>query len=230
MPELEHYMLALLRELDDELRAAADDFDFNTYTRALTDFCNEDLSAFFFDIRKDCLYCDAAGRSEAPRLSHRARHAVPRAGPLCRAGAGVHRRGSVEHALSRGGERPSAANGPTLPEWPHADMVDSWDELRALRERVNEAIEPLRRDKTIGSSLEAEVTVPAERMPEDDDDLAELFITATVTRGARRRCDRVPNHPPQMRPLLAPSARRGGRRRICAVAAMSVVGAMDALA
>jgi isoleucyl-tRNA synthetase len=35
------------------------DYDFNTYVRALTEFCNEDLSAFFFDIRKDSLYCDA---------------------------------------------------------------------------------------------------------------------------------------------------------------------------
>jgi isoleucyl-tRNA synthetase len=41
--------------------AAVADFDFNTYVRALSDFCNEDLSAFFFDIRKDCLYCDAPG-------------------------------------------------------------------------------------------------------------------------------------------------------------------------
>ena len=40
------------------------DFDFNTYTRALTDFCNEDLSAFFFDIRKDRLYCDAPSDPE----------------------------------------------------------------------------------------------------------------------------------------------------------------------
>src|SRR3546814_8409144 len=37
---------------------AVDDFDYNTYTRLLADFCNEDLSAFYFDIRKDVLYCD----------------------------------------------------------------------------------------------------------------------------------------------------------------------------
>ena len=57
------------RELDAKLRQAVDDFDFNTYVRALTDFCNEDLSAFYFDIRKDSLYCDAPGpgrRSAAP--------------------------------------------------------------------------------------------------------------------------------------------------------------------
>ena len=57
-PELERYMLHLTAELDAKLRQAVDDFDFNTYVRALTDFCNEDLSAFYFDIRKDCLYCE----------------------------------------------------------------------------------------------------------------------------------------------------------------------------
>ena len=61
MPELERYVLALLGELDATLRKATLEYDFNTYTRALVDFCNEDLSAFYFDIRKDRLYCDAPG-------------------------------------------------------------------------------------------------------------------------------------------------------------------------
>ncbi len=69
MPELERYVLALLAKLDATLRQAVADFDFNTYVRALTDFCNEDLSAFFFDIRKDCLYCDAA--DDPKRMAYR---------------------------------------------------------------------------------------------------------------------------------------------------------------
>ena len=55
----------------------------------------------------------------------------------------------------------------------------SWAALRALRAQVTEAIEPLRRDKVLGSSLEAEVTVPSEA----DCYLAELFITSTVHSG-----------------------------------------------
>ena len=93
-------MLSLLGELDQKLRTAVDDFDFNTYVRVLSDFCNEDLSAFYFDIRKDSLYCDAAVRPEAPRLPHRPRHPVPCPGPLARAGAGVHQRRGLGHALS----------------------------------------------------------------------------------------------------------------------------------
>ena len=68
--------------------------------------------------------------------------------------------------------------------WPEVPVSavdeDRWSELRALRQTVNEAIEPLRREKVLGSGLEAVVVVP-ESAPEAD--LAELFITATVTRG-----------------------------------------------
>jgi isoleucyl-tRNA synthetase len=71
-----------------------------------------------------------------------------------------------------------------LLEWPEIGEVpgdqSSWAELRALRQQVTEAIEPLRREKVLGSSLEAEVTVPA---TSGAIDLAELFITSTVTKG-----------------------------------------------
>jgi isoleucyl-tRNA synthetase len=76
-----------------------------------------------------------------------------------------------------------------LLEWPEVPSADAdvarWESLRDLREDANEAIEPLRREKTIRSSLEAEVTVPAASIPQgfSDADLAELFITATVARG-----------------------------------------------
>ena len=76
-----------------------------------------------------------------------------------------------------------------LLDWPAVPGVTAdgarWSKLRELRERVNEAIEPLRREKVIRSSLEAEVVVPADAVPEgfSDEDLAELFITASVSRG-----------------------------------------------
>ncbi|MFN6936496.1 MAG: class I tRNA ligase family protein, partial [Tsuneonella sp.] len=71
-------------------------------------------------------------------------------------------------------------------EWPEVTVDEArWKALRDLREQVTEAVEPLRRDKVVRSSLEAEVTVPASAVPEGftDADLAELFITATVRRG-----------------------------------------------
>ena len=83
------------------------------------------------------------------------------------------------------GTRYPDAGSVHLLEWPNisADTgidLTRWDDLRALRVAVNEAIEPLRREKVLGSGLEATVIVP-ETVAEAD--LAELFITGTVTRG-----------------------------------------------
>ncbi|GAA0758669.1 isoleucyl-tRNA synthetase [Erythromicrobium ramosum] len=191
LPELEVYVLALLSELDGKLKAAAEAYDFNLYTRLLVDFCNEDLSAFYFDIRKDSLYCD--GPDSVTRNAYRTVldllfHA------LIRYAAPVLVFTAEEVWLSRypedGEEDDNGQRGSVhLLEWPAVPgvVVDNarWAMLRALRDQVNEAIEPLRRDKTIRSSLEAEVVVPDSAVPEgvSDEQLAELFITATVARG-----------------------------------------------
>jgi isoleucyl-tRNA synthetase len=180
MPELERYMLHRLAELDSTLRQAIADFDFNTYTRVLIDFCNEDLSAFFFDIRKDCLYCDAP--TDPKRRAYRTVldvlfHA------LVRYGAPVLVFTAEEVWATRFPDHGSVhleALQDIPAEWRDAALAERFEGLRALRTTVTEAIEPLRRGKVIGSSLQAEVTVPADA-PEAD--LAELFITASVTRG-----------------------------------------------
>ncbi len=74
MPELERYILHRLAEVDAELRASVDGFQFSRYLRVLTTFAQDDLSAFFFDIRKDCLYCDvgpALPQGSAKRRAYR---------------------------------------------------------------------------------------------------------------------------------------------------------------
>jgi len=181
MPELERYMLALTAELDARLRKAVDDYDFNDYTRALGDFCNNDLSAFFFDIRKDSLYCDAP--ADLKRRAYRTVldtlfHALVRwAAPVL-----------VFTSEEVWSTRFPDAGSVHLLEWPLIDtqwredeaLEAKWAGLRELREAVTEAIEPLRRDKVIGSSLEAEVTLPSDA---DPDLLAELFIVSSVARG-----------------------------------------------
>ncbi|MFC4294034.1 isoleucine--tRNA ligase [Novosphingobium tardum] len=194
MPELERYMLALLAKLDAALRQAVADFDFNTYVRSLTDFVNEDLSAFFFDIRKDSLYCDAP--TDVKRRAYRTVldtlfHALVRyAAPVL-----------VFTAEEVWATRYPDADSVHLLEWPEfpagdADM-ERWAELRALRATVNEAIEPLRREKVLGSGLEAAVTVPDGAVPDVAvADLAELFISASVARaqGAGVTVTRTTDH------------------------------------
>ena len=206
MPELERYVLALLGRLDATLRTAVAEFDFNTYVRALSDFANEDLSAFFFDIRKDSLYCDAPGnprrrayRTVLDTLFHALiRYAAPVLvftaeevwGTRYPDGGSVHLLEWPDASLLRhsreGGNPDSAAPSALGPRLRGDDeFMMRWATLRALREQVTEAIEPLRRDKLVRSSLEAEVVVPAGAVPDGvgDDLLAELFISATVSRG-----------------------------------------------
>ena len=199
MPELERYVLALLAQLDATLKTAAETFDFNTYVRALTDFCNEDLSAFFFDIRKDCLYCDAA--TDPKRMAYRTVldtlfHALVRyAAPVL-----------VFTAEEVWGTRYPDGESVHLLEWPVVPAatvdMDKWNSLRATRAMANEKIEPLRRDKIIRSSLEAEYTYEGDY---GDVDLAELLIVAAVhqgptevTRTAHHKCGRCWRHLPDV--------------------------------
>ena len=205
MPELELYILHLLGRLDVELKAAAENYEFNRYLRLLTDFAAEDLSSFFFDIRKDSLYCDAP--TDAKRRAYRTVldvlfHALVRyAAPiLCFTAEEVWQArypsedGSV-HFLE----------WPELPPLPGDDAVaTAWADVRRLREQVTEAIEPLRREKIVRSSLEAEVTVPKSAL--SNEALAELFIVAKVTTGdavsvsrtAFHKCGRCWRHLPDV--------------------------------
>jgi isoleucyl-tRNA synthetase len=184
MPELERWVLHRLSELDSELREAAEGYEFNRYTRLLGQFANDDLSAFFFDIRKDSLYCDAP-----TSLKRRANRTVldivfPRAGALVVAGPVLHLRGGL---------------GRALPEWrlgAPADLARDRPRLagRHAGREVGHAARPAhprqrgdrarRRAKEIGSSLEAKVTIG---YPDDLDrpnattpELAELFIVSDV--------------------------------------------------
>jgi isoleucyl-tRNA synthetase len=180
MPELERYVLHLLSGLDATLRQAIADYDFNEYTRALIDFCNEDLSAFFFDIRKDSLYCDAP--TDLTRRAYRTTLDILFQA-LIRYAAPVLVFTAEEVWTTRFPDRGSLHLQEIHPlpnSWQDAALADRFKALRALRVQVSEAIEPMRREKIVGSSLAATVTIPADA-PEGD--LAELFITGTVTRG-----------------------------------------------
>jgi len=184
MPELERCMLALTAHLDARLRQAVVDFDFNTYVRALTDFCNDDLSAFFFDIRKDSLYCDAPG--DPKRRAYRTVldtlfHALVRwAAPVL-----------VFTAEEVWATRYPDADSVHLLEWPLIDtewledsaLTERWDGIRAIRTHVFEEIEPLRRAKEIGSSLEAhvELTLEPPRHSLADANWSEILISGPVS-------------------------------------------------
>ncbi|HEY5712516.1 MAG TPA: isoleucine--tRNA ligase [Allosphingosinicella sp.] len=183
MPELERWVLHRLASLDAELREAAEGYEFNRFIRLITAFANDDLSAFFFDIRKDSLYCDAP--TSAKRRAYRTvLDTVFQA--LVRWTSPILCFTAEEVWTTRYPESGSVH----LLEWPLIDagwrdeaLGTKWDVIRATRERVTEAIEPLRRDKVIGSSLEAKVAYPEPELALTEQglaDLAEIFIVSEV--------------------------------------------------
>jgi isoleucyl-tRNA synthetase len=195
MPELERYILHRLAEVDAELKQHVNDFAFGPYMRVLNAFAQEDLSAFFFDIRKDCLYCDAP--DDPKRMAYRTVmdilfHA------LTRYIAPVLVFTAEEIWQSR---FPDEADSIHLKEWPEvdaswtdADLAGKWQNIRDAREKVTEAIEPLRREKTIRSSLEAEVVYPMTDLPISTEEFAELAIVADVTDGDPISVTKTDNH------------------------------------
>ena len=161
LPELERYVLHLLADMDAKLKQALADFDFNTYVRLISDFANEDLSAFFFDIRKDCLYCDAP--DDPKRRAYRTVldilfHALVRyAAPVL-----VFTAEEVWSTRFPDAESVHFSDWPEVEaSWIDAGLAEKWAGIRASRTIATEQIEPLRREKIVGSSLEVE---PDERV------------------------------------------------------------------
>lgn len=216
MPELERYVLHLLADMDAKLARAVEDFDYNTYVRTLADFANNDLSAFFFDIRKDCLYCDIGPAAPQGTLKRRAYRTVLNVlfEALVRYAAPV----LVFTAEEVWTTRYPDAGSVHLLEWPElpelgdgSELMGRWSRLRDLKDSVTGAIEPFRRDKVIRSSLEAEVKIAADAVPDGQlsaTELAELFITAdvsttggetiSVTRTSHHKCGRCWRHLPEV--------------------------------
>jgi len=183
MPELERWVLHRLAELGAELRGCVNDFDFTRYVTVLQAFCVHDLSAFYFDVRKDSLYCDAvtspkrrACRTVMDTLFH----------ALTRWFAPVLVFTAEEAWQAR---FPSADGSVHLLDWPEIDvgwldaaLGEKWAAIRAARESVTEAIEPLRREKTIRSSNEAVVRLP-DVAGISAADFAEVSIVSAVEYG-----------------------------------------------
>lgn len=185
MPELERVMLNRLHELDGFIRKKSDVFDFNPVFQALNQFIISDLSAFYFDIRKDALYCDASGslRRRATRTVMDAifHHLVRWLAPFLSF--------TMEEVWQArfGQDAPSVhlELWPSVPDsWQDPALAEKWSIIRRLRRVVMGALEIDRREKKIGSSLQASVTVyadnPAYKAALEGQNLAEISITSSA--------------------------------------------------
>ena len=185
MPELEQLMLHRLAELDELVRESYDAFDFKRIARALIDFANVELSAFYFDVRKDALYCDAPSS-----LRRRASLAVIRTIFDCMVTwlAPMLPFTTEEAWLSR---NPSAVSvhleqfAAVSAEWKNEALAEKWKKIRAVRSVVTGALEIERKDKRIGSSLEAAPVVyvadPELLKVLEGQDFSEICITSDIT-------------------------------------------------
>jgi isoleucyl-tRNA synthetase len=192
MPELERWVLHRLAELDVELREAVEGFEFNRYVRLISNFANDDLSAFFFDIRKDSLYCDAPSspkRRACRTVLDTVFHALVRwmAPVLCF---------TTEEVWQT--RYPDEGGSVHLLEWPQIEagwrdeaLGAKWSLIRATRENVTESIEPLRREKVIGSSLEAKVLYPDSQIDLLDTELSELAEIYIVSEVAQAQSETI---------------------------------------
>jgi isoleucyl-tRNA synthetase len=184
MGQLDRLMLHKLADLDPKIREAYENFDYARVVAALTGFMNADLSAFYFDIRKDALYCDAPSsvrrRGALEAIEHIFHAVTVWLAPIL-----VF---TTEEAwTARDATRRSIhlEQFPVIPAaWRDDGLAKTWGTIRALRLVVTGAIEIARASKEIGSSLEAAPRVFASN-PEHVEalrgiDFAEVCITSDI--------------------------------------------------
>jgi isoleucyl-tRNA synthetase len=184
MPELERWVLHRLWELDRSIRQNVHDFDFHAVYQDLHTFCAVDLSAFYFDVRKDSLYCDRpdARRRRACRtvmdlvFDHLTSWLAP---ILCF---------TAEEAWGQRGKSPESVHLRTYPEvpesWQDEALAAKWAKIRQVRRVVTGALELERAEKRIGSSLQASPRVWVEdeemRAAVESIDFAEVCIVSRI--------------------------------------------------
>ena len=192
MPDLERYVLHRLSRLDAMLRRAVETHDWTGVYPAIHQFCNNDLSAFYFDIRKDALYCDvrldAEGRLVAQSETRRACRTVLDILFRCLATwlAPVLPFTADEAWRARHGEEACVhlAQFPELPAaWRDDALDEAWTGIRAVRRIANARIEEARRNGDIAASLQAKIVLTfAVDAPEAlrAADWAEIMITSAA--------------------------------------------------
>ena len=158
--EIDRYALAMTRQLQDELQAHYDAYEFHFIVQKLQSFCSEDLGGFYLDILKDRLYtsgADSRERRAAQNALHHLTHALVRwmAPILSFTGEEVWAQlaGDDSVFLHTWYELPAQAD--------EANLLDRWTRIRAVRADVQKQLEIFRAAGDIGSSLQAEVTLHA---------------------------------------------------------------------
>ena len=160
MPEIERWIMARLFELSELLKSSIKKYSFQSFYSELHNFCASDLSAFYFDVRKDSLYCDSS-----LDIKRRSSRTVLEQIFVCLSAwlAPVLCYTAEEAWISFRNEDNSSIH---LEEFPKVSskhlnsiLIEKWSSLRRIRRVITGALEVARQEKIIGSSLDAKIII-----------------------------------------------------------------------
>ena len=180
-PELEIYMLHQIYELDKKIKNYFKEYSFHKLYKELLQFCSQDLSAFYFDIRKDALYCEPVN-SKIRKASIKFLNIT--LDILLRWFAPIISFTTEEiYKIIYNNEKSiHLENFSTIPEkWLNKNLGNKWNQLKLVRQVCNVAIEVKRTNKELGSSLEADLEIFLDKKYLDlvkNIDLSEFCITS----------------------------------------------------
>jgi len=191
--ELERYILSRLLHLDKTIKENLKNYNFHKLYKDLLNFCTQELSSFYFDIRKDVLYCDDLSSKKRKDciivLNIILECLLKWMAPIF-----VFTTEEISNLLNKSESSIHETEFPEIPgEWENSNLTKKWKDLFQIKQEVNIAIEEKRTNKEIGSSLEASVTinVSGEKFEILEGlDLEEYFIASQVRKVKNKDIDK----------------------------------------
>ena len=185
LPELEKYILSRLFNINKIINENFEIYNFHKIYKELLNFCTLDLSSFYFDIRKDCLYCDdinSKKRKDCVTVLNIILESLLKwLAPIL-----VFTTEEIHNLTKKKDKSIHELEFAKIPEaWNNPDLNNKWKNLFRIKQEVNVAIEEKRSNKVIGSSLEAEIEISLNKNNYEileNLDLSEYFITSKAKR------------------------------------------------
>ena len=183
--ELEKYILNRLAIMDVSVKKNLENYNFHKLYKDLLSFCTVDLSSFYFDIRKDTLYCDDINSKKRKEciivLNIILECLLKWFAPIF-----VFTTEEIFHLINKNENSIHETSFPNIPaNWIDKQLNEKWEKLHKIKQEANIAIEQKRSNKEIGSSLEASIEIFASKNDYnlmEGLDLAEYFITSHASK------------------------------------------------
>ena len=186
LPDLEKYMLHRIYLINKNFYNYFNSYNFHNLYKELLNFCTVELSAFYFDIRKDLLYCDpidSKKRSDCILVLNIILNCLLKwFAPIL-----SFTTEEIFRLINKKEDENSIhlKNFIKIPEnWNNEELNSNWEKIKKIRDEANVSIESQRANKTIGSSLEADIQIKLKNNFYDlakKNDFSEICITSLAT-------------------------------------------------